>query len=248
MTLPKSVRRPGNFVLGRVACSGQFSVPADEPPKDNPNPDDDSGKDKPDDDQKTISQKDLSRLLAREKGEGRRAAEKALAEQLGVPLEVAKEIIQKHKDAEAANLSEAEKERAKAATDRKAAEDAKREAETEKHEARIERALAAEGFAGDDKKLARVRRMITIEVGATYDEVLADVQDAKTEFPELFTPKTDPGKDDDGKKPGKLPNSDPAGRPPKPNGGEDKFAAGQKRFEAEAKKHHGYNPLAKQDA
>jgi len=248
MTLPESVRRtgrPGNYVLGRVGCSGKFSQPADEPPADDPK-DDDSGKDKKDSDQKTISQSDLSRLLAREKGEGKRAAEKAIADQLGVSVAEAKKIIDAAKEAEDAKKSEAEKEREAAAKEREAAEAAKRAAAVEVHEARIERALAAEGFAGDDKKLGRVRKMITVEVGASYEDVLADVKDAKTDFPELFAAKTSGG--DDGKKPGKLPSGDPAGRPPKPTGGEDAYAAGQKRFEEAQKKRQGFNPLAKQNA
>lgn len=247
MTLPKSVRRtqrPGNYVLGRVAISGKFSQPVNEPPAGGDPAQDDGDKDKPDGDQKTISQSDLSRLLAREKGEGKRAAEKAIAELLGCTPAEAAEIVKKHREAEDSTKSEAEKERQKAAEERKAAEAAKQEAAVEVHEARIERALAAEGFAGDDKKLGRVRKMVTVEVGATYEDVLADVKDAKTDFPELFTGKAPEG--DDGKKPGKLPSSDPAGRPPKPTGGEDMYAAGQKRFEAT--KRTAYNPFAKEKA
>lgn len=246
MTLPESVRktkRPGNYVLGRVACSGKFSQPADEPPAGGDPKDDDSGKDKPE--EKKFSQADLNKIGAKQKAEGKAAAEKAVIELLGCTPAEAAEIVKKHREAEDATKSEAEKERAKAAEERKAAETAKQEAKAETHEARIERALAAEGFAGDDKKLARVRRMVTVEVGATYDDVLADVKEAKTEFPELFTSKTTEG--DSGKKPpGKLPNSDPAGKPPRPNGGEDKFAAGAKRFEEDAKRYRGYNPLDKQ--
>jgi hypothetical protein len=250
MTLPESVRRnrrPGNYKLGRVALSGKFSVPADEPPADDDSKGDDGAKGKTDGDEKTIKQSDLSRLLAREKGEGKRAAEKAIADALGVPLDTAKDIIKRHREAEDANKSEAEKERAAAAKEREAAEEAKREAAVEVHEARIERALAAEGFTGDEKKMTRVRKMVTIEVGATYEDVLADVKDAKKDFPELFIAKDPAG--DDGKKPGKLTNSDPAGRPPKPNGGEDKYDTGAKRFAERNQKHRGLNPLAKkQDA
>ena len=72
------------------------------------------------------------------------------------------------------------------------------------HEARIERALANSGFVADEtdegkRRLSRVRKMITVEVGATYEDVLADVQDAKKEFPEIFAGKTPEG---DGKKTG----------------------------------------------
>ena len=252
MTLPKSVRRTrrtGEYVLGRAVLSGKFSAPAPEPaPDPDPVPDDDS-KGKSDDDQKTISQKDLSRLLAREKGEGRRAAEKALADQLGLPVAEAKKIIDAHNKAQDEKKTEAEREKDKASQAATAAEQAKAEAEQAKHESLIERALLRSGFTADDsdegqKKLTRVRKMITVEVGASFEDVLADVKDVKTDFPALFAAK-DPG-DDDGRKPGKLPGSDPAGRPPKPKGGEDKYDAGAKRFEEMNKKRRGVNPLAKQ--
>lgn len=245
MALPKSVRRTGrtgNYVLGRAALSGKFSVSAGEPPAD-PDPKSDDSGDKPED--KKFTQADLNKIGAKQKAEGRAAAEKAVIELLGCTPAEAAEIVKKHRETEDATKSEAEKERAKAAEERKAAEVAKREAATEVHEARIERALAAEGFAGDDKKLSRVRKMITVESGATYEDVLADVQDAKTEFPEIFAGKT-PG--DDGKKPGKLPGSDPAGRPPKPTGGEDLYAAGAKRFEEQQAKRTARNPLIKEKA
>jgi DNA-binding transcriptional MerR regulator len=205
----------------------------------------DKGDDEPDKKPaKTFTQAEVNKFAAREKAEGKRAAEKALAEQLGVPLDKAKEIIAAAQKAEDEKKSEAEKERDKAVEERKAAEAEKREAAAEKHEARIERALAAEGFAGDDKKLGRVRKMITVEVGATYEDVLADVKDAKTEFPEIFAGKADDGDKDKADR--KLPGSDPKGKPAKPNGGEDKFDAGAKRFEAQKAKGRGFNPLEKQ--
>lgn len=250
MKLPNTMRRiernGTTYVLRRAAISGKFSAPAEEPPAGDPPPDTGSAgdKDKSAEGEKKFTQADVNKFATREKAEGKRAAEKALAESLGVSIEEAKKIIVKHQETEDATKSEAERERAAAVKEREAAEAAKREATAERHEAQIERALTKEGFDGDEKKLARVRRMITVEVGATYEDVLADVQEAKTDFPELFASKAPEDKDG---KPGtrKLPSSDPSGKPPKPSGGEDAFAAGQKRFEEEAKKRRGYNPLAK---
>jgi multidrug efflux pump subunit AcrA (membrane-fusion protein) len=246
MTLPESVRRsrrPGTYVLGRAALSGKFSAPAPEPtPEPDPVPDDDSGKPAG----KTFTQAELNKIAAKQKAEGKAAAEKAIADLLGCTPAEAAEIVKKQREAEDATKSEAEKERQTAAKERAAAEAAKREAAVEVLEARIERALAAEGFAGDDKKLARVRKMITVETGATYEDVLADVQDAKKEFPEIFAGKTP--ESDDGKKTGKLPSSDPAGRPPKPKSGEDLYAAGAKRFEEQLAKRTARNPLLKEKA
>jgi multidrug efflux pump subunit AcrA (membrane-fusion protein) len=250
MKLPNTMRRiernGTTYVLRRAAVSGKFSVPANEPPASDPKPDVDSGGDgdKTGDDGKKYTDAEVNRIAAKHKSEGKLAAEKAMADSLGVSVEDAKKIIAKHQETEDATKSEAERERAAAVKEREAAEAAKREATAEQHEARIERALTKEGFDGDDKKLARVRRMITVEVGATYEDVLADVQEAKTDFPELFASKAPEDKDG---KPGtrKLPSSDPSGKPPKPSGGEDAYAAGQKRFEDEAQKRRGYNPLAK---
>jgi hypothetical protein len=239
---------PVGFIRGRAVWPILGASP-DDPDAGDPKPDDGGDKgqdgDKDKKPEKTFTQAEVNKFAAREKAEGKRAAEKALAEALGVPLEEAKKIIAAAKEAEDAKKSEADKEREKAVAERKAAEAAKSEAAAEVHEARIERALAAQGFAGDEKKLARVRKMITVEIGASYEDVLADVKEAKTEFPEIFAGKADDGTDKDGK-PGKLPNSDPAGKPAKPNGGESKFDAGAKRFEAEKNKHRGYDPLAKQ--
>jgi hypothetical protein len=252
MTLPKSVRRtrrPGNYVLGRAVLSGKFSVPVNEPSADpDPSPDDDSGKDKAG--EKKFTQADLNKIGAKQKAEGRAAAEKAVVDLLGCTPAEAAEIVKKHREAEDATKSEAEKEKAKASQAASAAEKAKADAEQAKHESLIERALLRSGFTADDsdegqKKLTRVRKMITVEVGASFEDVLEDVKDVKADFPALFAEQQDP-KDDGKKKPGKLPNSDPAGKPPAPKGGEDKYDAGRKRFEEQAKLHRGYNPLEKQ--
>lgn len=249
MTLPKSVRRtrrPGNYVLGRAALSGKFSVPANEPPAEGDPKDDDSGKDKPED--KKFTQADLNKIGAKQKAEGRAAAEKAVVDLLGCTPAEAAEIVKKHREAEDATKSEAEKEKAKAGQATAAAEKAKADAEQAKHESLIERALLRSGFTADDsdegqKRLTRVRKMITVEVGASFEDVLDDVKDVKTDFPALFA-EQDPK--DSGKKPGRLPNSDPSGKPPRPTGGEDKYDAGAKRFAEANKKRQGYNPLAKQ--
>jgi hypothetical protein len=236
-------------VLGKAALVGRFSVPAPEVPAAPPvaDPPVVSVEDK------TFTQAQLNAISAREKAQGKAAgkaeAEQALADMLGVPLEEAKTIIAERKTAEDAKKSDADKDREKAAKELADAEKAKADAALETHAARVERALAREGFVTDDtdegkKKLDRVQRLVTVAVGASLEDVLADVQSVKADFPELFGGAK--AVEGDGRKPkGKLPNSDPAGKPKAPNGGEDKFAAGQKRFEEEQTKHRGYNPLEK---
>jgi hypothetical protein len=244
----KVVRGGRTYVLGKAALVGRFAEPAPEPPAPAPNPTD------PPAGGKTFTQEELNKIAAREKAQGKAAgkaeAEQALAEMLGVSVEEAKTIIADRKAAEDAKKSEADKDREKAAKVLADAEKAKADAALETHSARVERALAREGLVTDDtdegkKKFARVLRLVTVEVGASLEDVLADVQSVKADFPELFATKTPEG--DEGKKPkGKLPNSDPAGKPPKSTGGEDKYAAGAKRFEEQAGKSRGYNPLEKQ--
>lgn len=246
------IRNGRTYVLGRAALTGRSDGPPEGGNGGAGGGEPEGGEGAKD---KTFTQEQLNKFLAKEKAQGKAAgkaeAERALAETLGVSVEEAKAIISKAKEAEDATKSEAEKERAKAAKEREAAEAEKRAAANERLEAQIERALARSGLDFDEsaegqKKLARVRKMVTVEAGATYEDVLADVTDIKAEFPELFGSKAAGGEGDKPK--GKLPNSDPSGKPPKPAGGEDKFAAGQKRFEEQAAKHRGFNPLEKQKA
>jgi hypothetical protein len=246
------IRNGRTYVLGRAALTGRSEGPPE-------GGDGGAGGGEPNGGEgekgKTFTQEQLNKFLAKEKQQGKAAgkaeAEQALADTLGVSIEEAKAIIAKNKEAEDSKKSEADKDREKAAKVLADAEKAKADAQVETHAARIERALAASGFVTDDtdegkKKSSRVQRLVTAEVGASYDDVLADVQSVKSDFPELFGSKTE---GDDGKKAkGKLPNSDPAGKPKAPNGGEDKFAAGQKRFEENAAKNRGYNPFEKQKA
>lgn len=246
----KVVRGGRTYVLGKAALVGRFSQPAPEVPAVP------AGDSPAVPEGKTFTQEQLNEYLAKEKRQGKAAgkaeAEQALAATLGVSIEDAKAIIAKNKEAEDSKKSEADKDREAAAKQRTEAERAVAEANTEKHAARIERALAASGFVADEtdegrKKSSRVQRLVTAEVGASYEDVLGDVQSVKSDFPELFSTKAE-GDGKEKPKGGKLPNSDPAGKPGKPNGGEDKFAAGQKRFEENVAKNRGYNPLEKQKA
>lgn len=257
MKLPKPgrkiIRNGRTYVMGRAALTGL----SESAPETGGGSGAGSGGAEPPAEPKTFTQEELNRIAAREKAQGKAAgkaeAEAALAQTLGVSVEEAKAIIAKNQEAENAKKSEAEKDREKAAKERTEAEKAVAEANAAKHAAFIERALANQGFTSEDdeagqKKLARVQRLVTVEVGASYEDVLADVQSVKADFPELFGTKQDDGKGDKDKPKGKLPNSDPAGKPAKPTGGEDKMEAGRKRFQELAGKHRGFNPLEKQQS
>jgi hypothetical protein len=192
---------------------------------------------------KTFTQDDLNRIATREKAEGRKAALAEVAEQLGVSVDDAKALLAKAKADEDKTKSEADKEREKAAKEREDAARDREAAKGEVHQARLERAFAREGLdlTDDGAKAGRVLRMVTVEAGATYDEVLADVQTIKKDFPGLFG--EDAGGDGKGKR--KAPGSDPKGAPPKPTGGEDKFSAGGERAKALLAKRRRVTPEKK---
>jgi len=176
---------------------------------------------------KTFSQEDVNRIATREKEQGKQAASRELAEQLGVSVEEAKQIIQRAKEADDAQKTEAQ--RAREAADREKEEAAleKRAATTERHEAAVERRLVMAGVT-DEKKLARVMRMVTVEPGASSDEIQTDVDQLKTDFPELFTVQQGGG---GGRR---VPDSDPKGGPPPRKGAEDAYSKGAERAKAYA--------------
>lgn len=244
MKLSKSIRRNGRpsiYVPGVVRASGRFSAPANEPPAGGGDPGSggtggtDPNAGAPD---KKYTDDDVNRIGARHKAEGKAAAEKAMADALGCTIEEAKVIIAKAREAEDKTKSDAQKDREAAAKELADANTAKTEAATEKHLALIDRALGKLGFSGDDDAAARVQKMVTAEVGSSFDDVLKDVTELKkTLNPELF------GEKPEGKGGGRIPNGDPKGGAPKPKGGEDAYARGAERFKAQQKP--GYDPTKK---
>ena len=189
--------------------------------------------------EKTLTQSEVNAIAAREKSQGKAAAEQAIAEQLGVSITEAAEIIKKAREADEKTKSEAQKDRDAAAKEKQDAEADRSAAKVEVHQARLERAFAKVGVdLSDDKeqaKNARLLRLVSVEVGSSYEDVLAEVTQIQKDFPALFggTPVT-PG--------AKAPGGDPKGQPPKPTGGEDKFEAGRKRAQAKIGQ-TGENPL-----
>lgn len=212
---------PPSGELGTPPAGG--GAPAATPPADAP---------------KTFTQDDLTRVATKEKQEGKAAAERELAEQLGVPLDQAKQIIADARAKDEATKTEAQKDRDAAAREKSEAEAEKAVAKQEVHDARLERAFAKEGLDLDDsdEKVKRLVRLVSSEVGSSYEDILAEVKTLKTDFPALFGEEVAPVK---GGKPPKAPNGDPKGNPPKPTGGEDKFTAGAERAKSHGKSHLG---------
>lgn len=183
--------------------------------------------------EKLLTQAEVNAIATREKQQGKAAAERELAEALGVPLEEAKAIIKQSKEAADAKKSEADKDREAAAREKQEAETEKAAAKKETHQARLERAFDKVGVdLADDKEKAkneRLLRLVTAEVGASYEDVLNEVKQIQKDFPGLFG-------ESGGGSSRKAPNGDPAGTPPKPTGAEDKYEAGRKRAQARAAK------------
>lgn len=193
---------------------------------------------------KTLTQAEVTRIATREKAAGKAAAERELADQLGVPLDEAKAIIKQSKEAADAKKSEADKDREAAAEQKKEAEREREAAKVEIHETRLERAFGREGIDLDDadEKTKRLLRMVTVEPGASFEDVLADVKQLKADFPGLFAGSGEEGDKKDKKR--KAPSGDPKGTPPKPSKGEDKFARGAERAKARYSA-PAFDPLAK---
>ena len=170
---------------------------------------------------KTVTSEEMARIAAREKEEGRRAAQRELAEQLGVSVEEAKQIISNHRTAEEQNKTEAQREKEAAAAERAAAAQEKAAAAEERHRARIERSIMLAGVT-DEKRIERISRLLDVEVGADPDAVSSAVATLKEEMPEIF------GSTADGEAP-KPPAGVPGGKPPKPQVKDDAFTRGRER-------------------
>jgi len=153
---------------------------------------------------KTFTQEDLSRVAAKEKDEGRRAAEKIWLDKLGVAsVDEAETLIKAKKEADDAKLSELEK-REKAATEAALkADKALGDATKTVLENRVERAVLAK-ILGESAQAAvtaaaTIRKLV--EVGAEADDkaITAAVEDLAKSMPQLFalpgnTNQAEPGK------------------------------------------------------
>jgi hypothetical protein len=139
----------------------------------------------PDTETKNFSQDDVSRIAAKEKGEGRNAGRKEILDELGVTdLEDIKAIIKAKEEAEQAAMSEAQKAQAAAEKARGEAEAQKAEATKIRFEAKVERELIREGV--DAGKVDRVTKMLTIDVNADDDLIKSSIEELKKDFPNLF--------------------------------------------------------------
>lgn len=174
-----------------------------------------------------VDQESLSRLLAREKEQGGRAAVRKLVEQLG--FDKADDLlafVKAQQDAEQAQMTEVQR-REKAAADA-AAQAAAREAAAVARERAAERraALVALGATGPD--LIDAERLLAVEDDADEQALNAAASALKTRRPELFGAQTLPT----------APGGSPAGGPPPRGGNVPKLGAAG----AEMARRRGFAP------
>lgn len=154
---------------------------------------------------RVFTQDDVSRMLAREKDEGRRAEREAVARTLGVSVDEAKKVIEESRRREQEAKTEAEKSRERAEQERKEAEAAQSAAAKEVYTTRVQRALLSAKI--NEARLDKAARLVDAEVGDDYDTITEAVNHLKAEMPELFAaagiPDSDPRSAGGKKKPGK---------------------------------------------
>jgi hypothetical protein len=155
-----------------------------------------------------MDQETLTRLLAREKQQGERAAVRKLVEQLGfAKTDELASFVQSQRDAQTAALSEVER-RERAAADAQTAAEQREALAVARERAAVRRAvLVGLGASGDD--LRDAERLLAVDEDADEDAVADAAAALKTRRPELFGGALVPPA---------APGGSPAGGPP-PRGG-----------------------------
>lgn len=159
--------------------------------------DEDEESEEEDPDEKKFSQKDVNRIMSKEKKDGRRIGRKAILEELGVSsVEEAKKKIAAATKAKA---------KPKLDDDDDTEEDSSEQEPDrtmDRLEARAERLLIRAGAPDSDKKLAGLIRMLDLDPSMDQDDVTSAVEELKEEMPALFDTT------DKGSRQGKTPRSD----------------------------------------
>lgn len=179
---------------------------------------------------KAYSQEELNRIAAAEKEQGKRAAERDLADKLGVSLDEAADIIKQHREREEQNKTELDKAQSAAEREKAQREAVERERDLAKHDARLLEALVTAEVPA--KKLGHVKKLVEVAPGASDEELAQAIAKVKEDVPELFA-EQEAG---DGKPAPKgtppAPGSDPKGTPPAPKPGDDAMKRGMERAKA----------------
>lgn len=131
-----------------------------------------------------ISQEELNRIAAREKNEGKQAALREIAEKFGMSIEDAEQLIKAKREADTAQMSEAERKLAEADEKIRKAEERERAADERELQANVRDALRDAGVSKD--VVQRAGRLLDVEVGADEAKIKDEVEALKKVMPELF--------------------------------------------------------------
>lgn len=204
-----------------------------------------------------LPQDQVAAIATRERAAGERAAQEALVQQLGVPIEEAKRLLEAGRAAEDAGKTEQQRATDAANAEKAAAEQAKGTAAQAEHRANLVTALVLAGVEVKDKegkrdtsKVESLTRLIDVPAGAKPEEIDAAIEKCKADFPALFqasepAPEIDPKTGKPKVQPPPAPGSDPKGTPPRGTGSEDAFARGQARAQKHGNHGRAYPPEAK---
>lgn len=217
---------------------------ADEEPDDAEEEDDDEDEESDEDPkaktppkkpEKTFTQRQLNRLLKREKEAGRRAAVAELAKEAGISVDEVKKRLTKSEPPKDSDQGDEDKNRSSS----RDSEDAKREreaAQRERHMARLERIVARKhrSLTDDEVEVLAIKVDREVDVGADEEEIQEVLDELKERMPRLFsTSKSDEeGEEDDDEKPKKkraTPSSDPKKGPPRDKTDKSAFERGRER-------------------
>lgn len=203
-----------------------WRMEGDDDPKDK---DDDPRDDDPkDDDERKFSQQDLNAIAAKEKRDGRRAAEQAMADQLGVPLAEAIEILKNHREQEQQKKDELTRAQEEANAAKSEKETAEQKAAAAERKAALTLALARAGAADKtfDDALVILQTRLADKPDAEDDEVKEIVKALKKDIPSFFGASSGNGSGKGG------PSGDPGGPPPGGQGKATSFDRGRERARA----------------
>ena len=184
---------------------------------------------------KSFSQEELDKILGRRVAETASATEKALLQKLqedtGMTLDEIKENAKAAKDRQEAEKTELQKaleeneriKRENAEKDRKAAEDH----HTDRVKLRLLKAGLPQETVDNDEALDDVVRLIKAQVGASAEDIDADIEALKGRFPVLFEAPAGTS--------GGTPDSRTSGKPPGSTNGKTAYESGADRAEQWAK-------------
>jgi hypothetical protein len=121
---------------------------------------------------------------AREKADGRASVEREIAEKLGMSLDDAATLIQKGREAEQANMTEAEKKLAEAAERETKANTRYQEGTQLLRDMMCQDALMAQGMTREQARQAVP--LMNIQGQVTLDSIVAAAEAVRLGFPQLF--------------------------------------------------------------